>query len=609
MKRKLNINIAIIFLVLCTAILLVVLYRSNSFYKIFPVQASQQKEKIEILNEKKPLQKGQEIHLYYTKPDDKLGKQIESNLKQAMNYAHVHYTDVNINDIENIKPSPYTGIILSGEDIGKFPKKSLQTFVKEGGRLIVTNRMASDSSWNALFGIETNGNFQNVEGLTFDKPLFPGYPEVPKDSNLFTHNSLNVSLSPTTTTWITAENIPIMWTNTYEDGEVLYWNTTALDGKLGRGLFVQSLGSIFPAFTTAQLGAEIMYIDDFPSPIPSGNLQHITKEPITTDEFYKNYWWKDMNSLSEQLGIKYTSVAIGTYENKVQPPFEDFAMEDRNTYLIFGRPLLENGGEIGIHGYNHQPLLLSSDPVDKSLKYVPWETQSDMEKSLIEVQQLVHNFFPNEKLKTYVPPSNIINSTGIQALIKAVPDLQTIASLYAGGKTGGSFIQEFEKDANNPKLYHFPRITSGYLLSVEDQFTLADVAANFGVVSHFVHPDDVLDEKRSENKTWDELFHSYRSMIEDIHKWYPQMQSMTQSEATELIKIFQKGDLSVSYEDNFIHISYKGLPIQSSVVVRVEEGKKLKTGTFPYGTVTKLDEQLYNVKLTKASATIPIKGA
>ncbi len=55
--------------------------------------------------------------------------------------------------------------------------------------------------------------------------------------------------------------------------KVLYWNTTALNDKLGRGMFVQSLGTIFPTFATVQLGAEIMYIDDFPSPIPSGELK------------------------------------------------------------------------------------------------------------------------------------------------------------------------------------------------------------------------------------------------------------------------------------------------------------------------------------------------
>jgi hypothetical protein len=373
-------------------------------------------------------------------------------------------------------------------------------------------------------------------------------------------------------------------------------------------MFVQSLGTIFPAFATAQLGAEIMYIDDFPSPIPSGELKNLTTEKISVEEFYKKHWWKNMKDISEEFDIKYTGVAIGTYQNKVTPPFEDFTGKNRNTYLLFGRELLAHGGEIGIHGYNHQPLLLPPDPVDKSLEYIPWNSKKDMESSLDALQKLVYNFFPNEKLKTYVPPSNIINTTGLSALNDAVPTIETVASLYVGSKSNGSLIQEFGPDEQNKNIYHFPRITSGYAITDEEQFILTDVTANLGVISHFVHPDDILDEKRSGNLTWEELFKAYKTTIKEIRERYPYIKSMTQSEATASMKIYQTGDLDVSYEDDAVHIAYKGLPNHTSTIIRVEEGKKIQPGSFSYGTVKKLDSQIYSVTLTKASATIPIKG-
>ena len=316
-----------------------------------------------------------------------------------------------------------------------------------------------------------------------------------------------------------------------------------------------------------------------------------------------------MKDISEELDIKYTGVAIGTYQNKVTPPFEDFTGKNRNTYLLFGRELLSHGGEIGIHGYNHQPLLLPPDPVDKALEYVPWNSKEDMESSLDALQKLVYNFFPNEKLKTYVPPSNIINTTGLSALNDAVPTMETVASLYVGSKSNGSLIQEFGPDEHNKNIYHFPRITSGYAITDEEQFILTDVTANLGVISHFVHPDDILDEKRSGNLTWEELFKAYKTTIKEIRERYPYIKSMTQSEATASMKIYQTGDLDVSYEDDAVHIAYKGLPNHTSTIIRVEEGKKIQPGSFSYGTVKKLDSQIYSVTLTKASATIPIKGA
>lgn len=609
MKKGINIYIGIVSIILFLLIISILIYRTENFYQKFSVPKTKETDTVKTLKAKDVAQNGQKMQLYVLKTDNTLGQQVEFNTKKAMDYAHLHYKNITANEIKGLTPSPYTGIIITGEIMAQLPQADIQNFVQVGGRIIIANRLDSDSSWNTLFGITKKEGFKDVKGLTFEEVLFPGYPDLSSSSPLFTHSSMNITLDENTTnTWITAEDTPILWTNDYGEGKVLYWNTTALNDKLGRGMFVQSLGTIFPTFATVQLGAEIMYIDDFPSPIPSGELKNLTTEKISVEEFYKKHWWKNMKDISEELDIKYTGVAIGTYQNKVTPPFENFTGKNRNTYLLFGRELLSHGGEIGIHGYNHQPLLLPPDPVDKALEYVPWNSKEDMERSLDTLQKLVYNFFPNEKLKTYVPPSNIINTTGLSALNDAVPTMETVASLYVGSKSNGSLIQEFGPDEHNKNIYHFPRITSGYAISDEEQFILADVTANLGVISHFVHPDDILDEKRSGNLTWEELFKAYKTTIKEIRERYPYIKSMTQSEATASMKIYQTGDLAVSYEDDAVHIAYKGLPNHTATIIRVEEGKKLKTGSFPYGTVTKLDSQIYSVILKQANATIPIKG-
>lgn len=610
MKKSINIYIGIISITLLLLIISILIYRTNNFYRIFSVPKTNETNTVKTVTAKDVTPNGQEMQFYVLTTDNKLGEQVTFHTKKAMDYAHLHYKDITANEIKTLTPSPYTGIIITGEVMAQLPQSDIRNFVQMGGRLIIANRLDSDPSWNSLFGINQKGKFTDAKGLNFEQVLFPGYPDLSSSSSLFTHSSMDIALDENTTApWITAEDIPILWTHEYGQGKVLYWNTTALNNTLGRGMFVQSLGTIFPTFATAQLGAEIMYIDDFPSPIPSGELKNLTTEKISVEEFYKKHWWKNMKDIADELHIKYTGVAIGTYQNKVTPPFEDFANKNRNTYLLFGRELLAQGGEIGIHGYNHQPLLLPKDPVDKSLEYVPWNSKEDMANALDALQKLVYNFFPNEKLKTYVPPSNIINTTGLNVLNDSVPTLETVSSLYVGSSNNGSLIQEFGPDKQNKNIYHFPRITSGYAIADEEQFILTDVTANLGVISHFVHPDDILDEKRSGNLTWEELFKAYKKTLIEIRERYPYIESMTQSEATASMKIYQTGDLAVSYEDDAVHIAYKGLPNHTSTIIRVEEGKKLKTGSFPYGTVTKLDSQIYSVTLKKANATIPIKGA
>ncbi|WP_369900570.1 DUF2194 domain-containing protein [Bacillus manliponensis] len=608
MKIRNYFTLGIIGILLFTTIAAILLYRSDAFYQNFFMLKTKKNDEVHVLFEQENIKAGQEIRLYSVKTDEGLGQQVAFNISKAMEYAHIHYKEITLDEIKTIPPSPYTGIIICGEDITKLSHNELQQFVQMGGKLITANRFHFDPSWNELLGVTENNGFTVSQGLTFEKTLFPGYPNIPTDSELFTHSVLDVTLNPNTTeVWITAEKIPLLWTNKYGEGHVLYWNTTALNNKVGRGMFVQALGAVFPAFVTAQLGTEIMYIDDFPAPIPDGTVKKVTNLNISTEKFYKQRWWKDMKSIAEQLHIEYTAVAIATYQNKVSPPFEDFSALNRNTYLLFGRELLARNGEIGIHGYNHQPLLLSSDPVDPSLQYVPWATKQDMELGLTTLQKLIYHFYDQEKLETYVPPSNILNETGVQALVDSVPTLETIASLYTGSPQNGSFIQEFETDNTYKHIYHFPRVTSGYSIAKDDLFKLVDVAANFGVISHFIHPDDILDADRSGNLTWNELFQDYQSLIKNIRTWYPHIRSTTQNEATAAIKQYQEGDLIVRYEENAVHIAYKNLPEGASAILRVQEGKTVKTGTFSYGTIKKLGSQLYSVQLKKPKATIQIK--
>ncbi|TGA98529.1 DUF2194 domain-containing protein [Sporolactobacillus shoreae] len=550
------------------------------------------------------------MQLYIVQPEDPEGNKIMKNTMTAMKYAKVSYQVIQPEKIESLKADPYHGIILYGEKPGILHQAALDRFVENGGRLIFANRFYMDSSWYKLMGVTANHNFTTVRGLHFKKMLFPGYPEVPESSNVAVHSSLKIELNRRTTdTLITAQNLPILWTNNYGKGKVLFWNTTAMDDKMSRGMFVQSLGHVFPAFVSGQVGAQTMFIDDFPAPAPDSMLnKKVTGQKMTVKDFYQNDWWPTMKKIAIRDHIKYTTVAIGTYQKIVKPPFPDFSQLDRNAYLYFGWENLSMGGELGIHGFNHQPLLLKSDPVDKSLNYVSWKNEQYMGQSIVALQKLVHQFFPKNKIKVYVPPSDIMNKTGLDALSKYAPNIETVSSNYLGTTADGSLVTEFGYDKQHPKIFMYPRVTSGYWLNVGDQYAMADAAANLGVVSHFVHPDDVLDPTRSGNMNWKQLSQGYANIAGRVRKYYPQIKSMTQTEATTIMKHYFQGKIIATYSKNIIYLSYEGIPVQSSVIVHVEEGKKLDTGKFSFGEVTKLGDALYDVHLSKPEAILQIKG-
>lgn len=586
----------------------VLYFRSDTFYRLFGYGQPVQKSSVHTLTSGERTSPGQSINLYYVSTNDLLGREVADNTQKAMDYAKIHYKVIKPEAIGSIKADPYNGIILSGENQALFPRTALENFVKGGGRLIAANRFYVTKDWFSLFGMTAVNGFTDVTGFHFNKTLFPGYPNIPASSRLFNHSSLAVKLNPDTTEpLVTAENLPVLWTNRFGRGKVLFWNTSALNDKTSRGLFDQALGKVFPAFVSGQLGAQTMYIDDFPAPAPDTTTDKITGYPITVRNFYQNVWWPAMKKIAADNHIKFTTVAIGIYQKIMGPPFPDLSNSDRNFYIYFGWENLSMGGELGIHGFNHQPLLLAGDPTDKTLGYSSWHNESDMVQSLVQLQKLVHQYFPENQINVYVPPSDMLNATGLDAISKAAPTVKTVASSYLGSTSEGSYVTEFGYDRQHPNIFLYPRVTSGYSLSVDDWFSLADAVANFGVVSHFVHPDDVLDPQRSGNQKWSQLSREYDGIITKVRTSYPQITSVTQSEATRMMKDYFKGDIITTYENHAIHIAFKGIPAQSSVIVHVEEGKKLDVGRFSFGRVIKLGSQLYDVELSKPQATLPIR--
>ena len=78
---------------------------------------------------------------------------------------------------------------------------------------------------------------------------------------------------------------------------------------------------------------------------------------MSISEFYTNVWWKDLYNLAEQYGLRYTGLVIEQYSDETEAPFA--ANEDTRRFRYFGNMLLGQGGEIGLHGYNHMPLCLT----------------------------------------------------------------------------------------------------------------------------------------------------------------------------------------------------------------------------------------------------------
>mgnify|MGYP000461880931 CR=1 FL=1 len=88
--------------------------------------------------------------------------------------------------------------------------------------------------------------------------------------------------------------------------------------KATRGFFAASYSLLTDVMVYPVLNGSVFYLDDFPSPVPSGDGTYIKRDyGLSIKEFYTNIWWPDMLELAEEHGVKYTGVIIDNYEDDV----------------------------------------------------------------------------------------------------------------------------------------------------------------------------------------------------------------------------------------------------------------------------------------------------
>ncbi|MDG4658290.1 DUF2194 domain-containing protein [Ectobacillus antri] len=574
--------------------------RVDGFYKLFPARG-QEVAPIKTMSTDQ-IPSGQEVHV--TLVTDKEDP-ILNNIAQALTYAKVPFSYRTPLEAMNVTPSPYHILVITDNIL---PYEATERFVKQGGRLFVAQRF-TDKRWNSLVGIEENNGYfeNNAYGIEIQKPLFPGYETIVDTQGSIPNSMMDVTLSNQAELYMTAENIPMLWTHEYEKGKVVYWNATFLVTKFTRGLITQSMGLATPQFVSGQVATKVMFIDDFPAPFPAGFTDVITKDyDMTTQAFFEKIWWPDMKRIAEEAGLLYTNMFIGTYRNDDMVTSEQLISDMRHQMIFFGRDSQRRGDELGYHGYNHQPLVTSREPMDTELQYIPWRDQQHMESSIIKAKQLFSYYFPDEILRSYVPPSNVLNETGIHALKQAMPTIQVIGSLYDGGDGKGVFEQEFEGDAFYKDLFHFPRISSGYGQAPFEMLAITDAVANFGMFSHFIHPDDLLDIDRAHKAGWKPMRKGLTELMYHMNHMYPYLREYQAFYAAEKMKQYSKANLYVHYSEDQITISGKGLVNPCDVFVRVEKGT-LVEGKFAGYHVTKYMDGLYHVQVTKPLISIPVK--
>lgn len=483
----------------------------------------------------------------------------------------------------------------------------LMSWVSAGGSLMLGMTPDNSNCLQAIaskLGIESAGyDYATAESIVPSEDFMLGGGERYEFSDPF-DSSLSVSLRETAHVWAKTGDAgtPLIWSNDCGSGHTVVCNIGIYD-KVMRGFYASALSLLGDATAYPVINSAVFYLDDFPSPVPSGDGTYIKRDyGLSIADFYTKVWWPDLQKLAQKYGIRYTGVMIENYEDAVNQT-EPARQADTTQFRYFGGMLLQMGGELGFHGYNHQPLALWDTDYGTLYDYKTWKNKETLVASLNELIAFQDEVLPNAHGSVYVPPSNILSTRARKLIGIDVPRIKTIASTYFEDGTDLPYVQEFGVASDG--IVEQPRIVSGGMVG-DSYMRLAAVSElNMHYVStHFMHPDDLLDPDRGAKEGWEVYKGGLVDYLEWLTKFAPDLRRQTGSECSGAIQRFSSVTVSVDADADAWTLSLGNFHDEAWLMFRANNGEP---GAVTGGELTHLTGDLYLLKANDNTLTIERK--
>ena len=500
----------------------------------------------------------------------------------------------------------YQTMVIAMPNLDPLDEHVLQImqWVKKGGGVMFAMTPEKTGYLDVIgpqIGIESSAyKYVVTEGITPSKDFMLGGGQTYMFSDPF-KSSLSVALNDRAQVEAVSSNgrTPLVWRSSVESGTAVMCNI-GIYVKMVRGFYASAFSLLSSAMAYPVINSAAFYLDDFPSPVPSGNGKYIKRDyNMSISEFYSQVWWPDLVRLAERYGIRFTGVMIENYGDDTKN--DPVRQTDNTQFEYYGGLLLRQNGEIGYHGYNHQPLVLPNTDYGNEYTYVQWPNRKAIVDSLNELIAFQKTVLPAATSSVYVPPSNILSSEGRQIIGEDMPQIRAIASMAFPPDSSLEYVQEFGVAADG--VVEAPRIVSGSMVNNSYMRLAAVSELNMHYVStHFMHPDDLLDEDRGAKEGWE----TYRKGLEDYLDWLeqsaPSIRMQTGTECAAAVQRFSGLTVSMATSDDSWDLHLGNLIDQGWLMFRANSGTP---GRVRGGSLTKLTGNLYLLKAT--SATVHIK--
>ncbi len=514
---------------------------------------------------------------------------VEKNLEYTFRYAKISNAYIDIKQLKTMVAEDllvYRAIVIALNTLEKIPVRLLQRYLELGGRAVFIQYADIPKDYLSLMGLSYYGRSPKYfkEGFSINPSFFMNGAQVSGsklDTNVREARLSDGRALATVNDSEKKENYPALWERSIGKGKLLYWNMNIIpESKRFRGTIVQSIHYITDYFVSGMANIAMMMIDDFPAPLWNTNyreyriksynemfenesdsekkkklgeiVERLRKYPDITDtDFIRNVWLKDITSFQKNLGFKYSSYVIFNYSKETGYKKSDDEFSVRDFYLAEGAlPIkmgyfaLNSGWDMGLHGYNHQSMTLTR-PRDYASE--PWRNRDAMVKGLTVARNEWEKIFTPATLPfSYVAPHNIIDSDGLSALGEVFPSIHVVSAVYMSSQGENEQEFEFTKDL---RFFQVPRLTFGYVMNDQEKYVLYDGIHNSGIISHFIHPDDVFDESRSRGFTgWDWMKNQFAADFTMVNRNFPWLRWMTVKDAYDEFQFYNNTSIRVRNE-------------------------------------------------------------
>ncbi len=494
---------------------------------------------------------------------DKSSVSIKKNCVRMLEAHKKKYRLVDVKEPTSVYINEKTILIMvsATQHIENF--NEIVDFISSGGKVGILQPIFSLNQY-LKFGIVEMAGGKSVKGIKFDDRFMPAAGEDMIDLVQTENFSSMLGLNSDAEVYMESiEGIPLLWTYKYNNGKIAYFNGNMIESKSLSGFVARIIALLEGEYIYPVLANKVMWIDDFPSPMSNSYYSDIKKEyNKTIKEFYIDVWWPQMLKIAQNYNITYTGALIQTYNDNTHEPFSPVKGEisDRE-FIVMGRELIRSGGEMGLHGYNHQPMTLNAKS-SKFFHYNVWDDAKDMISALNVADAKLKRCFPKYNINCYVPPSNIIDEHGIIALKTVFPKLNVIASVYYEDYGNISYVQDFSYN-EAADVINLPRFSSGYNFGEFNRLSIYSGILGFGTIQHFIHPDDFMDPERNEGKPYKKQIKSYEKLAEFAYDNMPFIKPETASEAANTVASYIGIDYITDYGEDGITVktNAKDLPL------------------------------------------------